>query len=151
MRIHLLLLLLLVIPFACSDPPPAQIPLARLTDEGCTAYPAQPIARTCLPRLASENTALALEVEEKCGTCTSSIEKCSVEVSGKDIILSLDGKSCHRSDPCPETCAKHRAVCRLPALPAGRYNIRYADTEGRVDPLEVGPGGSSKCALDGSG
>ena len=35
-----------------------------------------------------------------------------------------------------------------PALSAGRYNVRYADTEGRIDPLEVGAGGVAKCMLD---
>jgi hypothetical protein len=143
-RIPLLLLLLSI---ACSDPPPPQIPLARLTDEGCTAYPAQPIDRMCLPHVASENVPLALEVEEKCGTCSSSIEKCSITVEGKDITVSLDGKSCHGQGPCPETCAKRHAICRIPALPAGRYNIRYADAEGRVEHLEVGPGGTAKCGL----
>jgi hypothetical protein len=145
------LLLAVACAAACSDPPPTQIPLARLTDEGCTAFPAQPIGRTCLPHLASENVPLAFEVEEKCGTCSSSIETCAVLVSGRDVTLSLDGESCHGKRPCPETCAKRRATCRLPALPAGRYNIRYADAEGRVVHLEVGPGGAHKCALGDSG
>lgn len=136
--------------FACSDPPPAQIPLARLTDEGCSAYPAQPIDRMCLPHVANENVPLALEVEERCGTCSSSVERCTVTVEGKDVTVSLDGQSCHRTDPCPETCSKRRAVCRVPALPAGRYNIRHADAEGRVEHLEVGPGGATKCTLDGA-
>ena len=144
MRIRLLLLTGLAL--ACSDPPPPQIPLARLTDEGCTAYPAQPMDRVCLPHRAAENVPLALEAEEKCGTCSSSIEKCSVTVEGKDVTLSLDGKSCHNQS-CDATCGKRRAVCRLPALPAGRYNIRYADAEGRVEHLEIGPGGVAKCNL----
>lgn len=148
MRIALLPFVAAVV--ACSDPPAPQIPLARLTDEGCTAYPAQPIDRTCLPHVASENVALSFEVEEKCGTCSASIERCTVTVSGKDVTLSLDGKSCQNAGPCPETCAKRRAVCRIPALPGGRYNIRYADAEGRVDHLEVGPGGGAKCTLDGA-
>jgi hypothetical protein len=143
-----LLLSIPVLWVACSDPPPPRIPLARLTDEGCTAYPAQPIDRVCLPHLASENVPLALEAEEKCGTCSSSIEKCSVTVEGKDVTLSLDGKSCHDAAPCPEACAKRRAVCRLPALPAGRYNIRRADAEGHVEHLEVGAGGAVQCLLD---
>ena len=150
MRISLLVFLPLPVAVACSDPPPPQIPLARLTDEGCTAYPAQPIDRTCLPHVAAENVPLAFEVEERCGTCSSSIEKCTVEVVGRDVTLSLDGKSCHNRGPCTETCAKRRAVCHLPALPAGRYNIRYADAEGRVEHLEVGPGGESKCVLEQS-
>jgi hypothetical protein len=138
----------LLLAVACSDPPPPQIPLARLTDEGCTGYPAQPIDRTCLPHLAAENVPLTFEVEEKCGTCSSSIEKCTVEVAGKDVTLSLDGKSCHVTGPCTETCTKRRAVCRIPELPAGRYNVRYADAEGRVEHVEVGPGGSAKCILE---
>lgn len=147
MRIPLLLFIVMV---GCSDPPPPQIPLARLTDEGCTAYPAQPMDKVCLPHVASENVPLALEAEEKCGTCSATIEKCTVTVEGKDVTLSLDGKTCHNAAPCPETCAKRRAICRLPALPAGRYNIRYADSEGRVEHLEVGPGGTAKCSLDGA-
>lgn len=105
--------------------------------------------RVCLPHRASENQPLALEAEEKCGTCSSSLEKCTVTVEGKDVTLSLDGKSCHNQS-CGETCAKRRAICRVPALPAGRYNIRYADAEGRVEHLEVGPGGTAKCTLGGS-
>jgi hypothetical protein len=135
--------------FACgSDPPPPQIPLARLGTDRCVAYPAQPIDRTCLPRLAAENTPLALEVEERCGSCSSSIEKCAVTVAGKDITLSLDGRSCRVDEPCNASCTKNRAVCRLPALSAGRYNVRYADADGRVEPLEIGAGGVTKCALD---
>lgn len=150
-RIPLLLfflLLALLVATACADPPPPQIPLARLRDEGCTTYPAQPIDRTCLPARAAENVALALEVEEKCGTCSSSVERCTVTVDGKDVTLSLDGQSCHTDKPCPEMCSKRRAFCRLPALPAGRYNIRYADAEGRVEHLEVGAGGARECKLD---
>jgi hypothetical protein len=148
-RIPLLASVLLFFSFACVDPPPPQIPLARLTTEGCTAYPAQPIDRTCLPPRAQENVALTLEVEERCGTCSASVERCTVTVDGKDVTLSLDGQSCHQEGPCPEACSKRRAICRLPALPAGRYNIRYADAEGRVEHLEIGPGGAAKCTLDG--
>jgi hypothetical protein len=149
--LQLLLASFVVALLACSDPPPPQIPLARLTNEGCTAYPAQPIDRTCLPRLAAENVALAFEVEERCGTCSSSVEKCSVTVDGKDLTFSLDGQSCHQPGPCPEVCSKRRAFCRLPALPAGRYNVRYADAEGRVEHLEVGAGGARECKLDHEG
>lgn len=136
---------------ASDPPPPPAIPLARLSGEGCTAYPGQPIDRACLPRLAAENAPLALEVEERCGTCSSSVERCAVTVSGKDITLSLDGQSCAVHRECAEPCSKRRAVCHLPALPAGRYSIRYADAEGRVDPLEVGAGGVTKCSLEGGG
>lgn len=147
MRIALCLSVLLLT-IACSDPPPPQIPLARLDDTSCVAYPAQPIDRACLPRLAAENAPLALEIEERCTTCSASVERCTVTASGKVITLSLDGKSCPVHRECSEVCSKRRAVCRLPALSAGRYEIRYADAEGRVETLEVGAGGLAKCVLD---
>lgn len=134
---------------ACeSDPPPAKIPLARLTGSGCVAWEGQPVDRVCVPRTARENSPLVLEVEERCGTCSTSVEKCTVSVEGRDITLSLDGRSCHVSSSCADVCIKRRIACRVPALGGGRYTLRYADGSGRMDVLEVGAGGAPSCTLD---
>ena len=134
---------------ACAgDPPPAQIPLARLTGVGCIAYEGQPIDRVCVPPAARENAPVTLELEERCGSCSTTVERCTVTVDGRDILLSLDGQSCNAPRDCADVCTKRRTVCRLPALGSGRYAIRYADGAGRVDLLEIAAGGVSTCALD---
>ncbi len=134
---------------ACaSDPPPPRIPLARLAGTDCVAYEGQPLDRVCVPRAARENTALVLEVEERCGSCATTVDRCTVTVEGRDVILSLDGKSCQRSSACAEVCTKRRVACRVPALGGGRYTLRYGDGSGRVAVLEVAAGGAAQCALD---
>lgn len=135
---------------ACaSDPPPPQISLARLASAGCLAYDGQPIDRVCLPKAGGENVPLVLELEERCGSCATTVERCSVTVDGRDVTLSLDGRSCPApSGSCADVCTKRRVACRLPALPAGRYAVRYADGTGRVDVLEIAAGGATQCALD---
>lgn len=134
---------------ACeSDPPPPRIPLARLAGAGCVAYDGQPLDRVCVPRSARENTALVLEVEQRCGSCSTGVERCTVTVAGRDITLSLDGQSCQVAETCADGCTKRRIACRLPALPGGRYTLRHGDGSGRVDVLEVAAGGDTHCALD---
>lgn len=147
-RVFLPLIGVLVLAACESDPPPPQIPLARLQGTGCVAYEGQPLDRVCVPRAARENAALVLEVEERCGSCSTSVEKCTVTVDGRDITLSLDGKTCHVSGGCADVCTKRRVACRIPALGGGRYTLRHGDGSGRVDVLEVAAGGATQCALD---
>lgn len=139
---------LLTMAACAAEAPPPQIALARLTGSGCVAYPGQPIDRVCIPRAAREGTPIALEVEQRCASCSASIERCTVSVEGRDVTLSLDGRSCTVDRACSEACTNRRAVCRLPALALGRYTLRYADRSGRVDVLEVAAGGAERCALD---
>ena len=118
-----------------------QIALATPTAAGmCTEWLAQPVERTCLPRMAMADHPLVLEIEQRCGACGSTAERCGVTVEGRTVTLSLDGKTCEPLDgaTCGDAyCAKNRARCNLPPLPEGRYQVRYGDTGGRVDSLDV--------------
>lgn len=119
---------------------PPQIALAAPPAPGtCADWIGQPVDRSCLPRTAMSDTPLVLEVEERCGACGTTAEKCNVSVEGRTIVLSLDGKTCEppAGVACNEACAKNRVRCKVPALPEGRYMVRYGDPGGRVDSLDV--------------
>lgn len=136
------MVLALIALVACEgEGPPPQIALATPTAAGmCTEWLAQPVERTCLPRMAMANRPLVLEIEQRCGACGSTAERCGVTVEGRTVTLSLDGRTCEPLDThaCGEAyCAKNRAKCNVPPLPEGRYQIRYGDTGGRVDSLDV--------------
>jgi hypothetical protein len=134
---------LALVAFACTpgDGPPPQIALATPTAAGmCTEWLAQPVERTCIPRMAMADQPLELEIEQRCGACGSSSERCAVSLEGKTLVLSLDGKTCEPAvgASCDESfCARNRARCHVPPLPEGRYQVRYGDTGGRVDSLDV--------------
>jgi len=118
----------------------------------CVEWNGQPVDRTCIPRMARADEPLVLEIEERCGACGSTVERCGVVVDGRTLTLSLDGKACEPAagTHCPETCAKNRIRCQVPPLPEGKYEVRYGDTSGRLDVLEVAPspGAATTCALD---
>lgn len=134
---------------ACAgEPASPAIELARLRSVGCVAYEGQPVDRACVPRAARENARFVLELEERCGSCATTVERCAVRVEGKEITLSLDGRSCNPREACADVCTKRRVACEIPPLPGGRYALRYADGSGRVDVLEVAAGGAVRCALD---
>jgi hypothetical protein len=101
------------------------------------------------------DTPLVLEVEERCGACGTTAEACNVSVEGRTLILSLDGKTCEppAGVACREACAKNRVKCKVPALPEGRYVVRYGDPGGRVDSLDVVPSrdAPTACTLDDMG
>jgi len=118
----------------------------------CVEWNGQPVDRTCIPRLAKADEPLVLEIEERCGACGSTVERCTVSVEGRVLTLSLDGKACEPANGavCPEACAKNRVRCRVPPLPEARYEIRYGDTSGRVEVLDVAPvaHATTVCALE---
>jgi len=112
----------------------------------------QPVDRTCIPRMAKADEPLVLEVEERCGACGSTIERCSVTLEGRTLTLSLDGKACEPAagTSCPESCGKGKIRCEVPPLPEGKYEVRYGDTSGRIDHFEVAPvpDAKTRCILD---
>ena len=120
---------------------PPQIALAVPTSAGmCSAWVAQPVDRTCIPRRAMADRVLVLEIEQRCGACGSTAERCTVAVEGRTVTLSLDGKTCEPKvgvSCAADYCAKNRARCSIPPLGEGRYQVRYSDTGGRVDSLDV--------------
>ena len=120
---------------------PPQIALAVPMSAGmCSAWVAQPVERTCIPRMAMADRMLVLEIEQRCGACGSTSERCSVVVEGRTVTLSLDGKTCEPKaglSCAADYCAKNRARCSIPPLGEGRYQVRYGDTGGRVDSLDV--------------
>jgi hypothetical protein len=124
-----------------GEGPPPQIALAVPTSAGmCSAWVAQPVERTCIPRMAMADRVLVLEIEQRCGACGSTAERCSVAVEGRTITLSLDGKTCEPKEGAScaaDYCARNRARCSIPPLGEGRYQVRYGDTGGRVDSLDV--------------
>ncbi len=139
---------------AAGDGAPPQIALAGPAPAGsCSEWVGQPVDRTCIPRMAMADHALALEIEERCGACGSTAERCTVSLEGRTLTLSLDGKTC---EPAPGAscreghCGKNRVRCNVPPLPEGRYQVRYGDTGGRVDTLDVvvGQGAAKACALE---
>jgi hypothetical protein len=95
---------------------------------------------------------LVLEIEERCGACGTTAERCTVSVEGHVLNLSLDGKTCEPpvGVACHEACAKHRILCKVPPLDEGRYMVRYGDPGGRVDSFDVvlQHDAASACTLD---
>ena len=81
---------------ACTpDGTPPQIPLARLAAPGtCAEWTGQPVERTCIPRMALAGAPLDLEIEERCGACGTTAERCTVSLEGHVLTFSLDGKTC---------------------------------------------------------
>jgi hypothetical protein len=143
---------------ACApgDGAPPQIALAQPMAPGtCTEWTSQPVERSCLPRMAMSGAPLVLEIEERCGGCGTTAERCTVSVEGRVVNLSLDGKTCELpvGEACQETCVKRRVQCQVPPLEEGRYLVRYGDPAGRVDSLDVVPSreASTGCTLDDSG
>jgi hypothetical protein len=142
--------------WACSpaEGVPPQIALAGPTAAGtCSDWVAQPVERTCIPRMAMADTPLVLEIEQRCGACGSTGERCTVSLEGRTLTLSLDGRTCEPpvGSSCREDfCGKNRARCQVPPLPEGRYQVRYGDTGGRVDSLDVVVRGDAAtvCSLD---
>lgn len=137
---------------ACGKEPEPLFPLAAPAAPGtCTEWRGQPVDRTCVPRVARAGEPLVLEVEERCGAC-STVERCTVDVDGRTVTLSLDGRACEPPPgaSCPEACGKSRIRCQVPPLLEGKYTIRYGDTSGRVDVLEVAetPDAATTCVLD---
>lgn len=131
-----------------------QIALAGPAPAGsCSEWVSQPVDRTCIPRMAMADQPLALEIEERCGPCGSTAERCTVSLEGRTLTLSLDGKTCEPAagSSCREDhCGKNRVRCNVPPLAEGRYQVRYGDTGGRVDSLDVVVRGdaATACALD---
>jgi hypothetical protein len=127
---------------ACTpgDGAPPQIALARPPAPGtCGEWKGQPVDRSCLPRMARAGAPLVLEIEERCGVCGATAEVCTVSVEGRTLTLSLDGKTCEPAAgvACTEACGKNRVRCKVPPLDEGRWVVRYGDTGGRVDSLDV--------------
>jgi len=140
-----------------GEGPPPQIALAVPAAAGtCSTWVAQPVERTCIPRMAKADRPLALEIEQRCGACGSTGERCTVAVEGRTVTLSLDGKTCEPAvgaSCAADFCAKNRARCAIPPLPEGRYQVRYGDTGGRVDSLDVvvRDDAATACALGDGG
>jgi hypothetical protein len=110
------------------------------------------VDRTCIPRLARAGAPLVLEIEERCGSCGTTAESCAVSLEGRTLTLSLDGKTCEPPPgrACSASCARSRVRCKVPPLDEGRYVVRYADTEGRVDSFDVvsARDAATTCSLD---
>ena len=127
---------------ACTpgDGAAPQIALARPPAPGtCSEWKSQPVDRACIPRTAMAGAPLVLEIEERCGVCGTTAESCTVSVEGRTLTFSLDGKTCEppAGVACSEACGKNRVRCKVPPLDEGRYVVRYGDTGGRVDSLDV--------------
>jgi hypothetical protein len=125
---------------ACTPEGDPKIALAQPPGPGtCAEWTGQPVDRSCIPRMAMAGVPLVLEIEERCGACGTTAEKCSVSVEAHTVTLSLDGKTCEppAGVACSEACGKNRVRCKLPALLEGRYEIRYGDTSRNVDHLDV--------------
>lgn len=129
---------------ACANEPPPLTPFS-MPRGGCVEDKGHSIERACIPRAVKEST-LHLEVEGCVNAC-SMIESCSVRVDGREIVLSLDGKTCDAD--CDTICTPKRVLCETPKLDPGRYLVRYGDGSGRTDLVEVGfdEGTASRCAL----
>ena len=142
-----------ILTVACNAEPNTAIALARPAAPGsCMEWIGQPVDRTCIPHRAKADVPLVLEIEERCGACGSTVERCSVTVEGRTVTLSLDGRACEPAvgTQCPEACGKGRIKCNVPPLTEGRYEVRYGDTSGRVDVFDVSqePDSRTSCALD---
>jgi hypothetical protein len=106
-----------------GDPPPAEI------DGSVTCVTSKPAADVaCVPGLAPANTAITIDVmaSEGCLGCFTTLEPCSVTVSGKEISVSLTAKTCapNPAPACPAVCGLIRKTCEIPALPVGEYAVR---------------------------
>lgn len=131
---------------ACANeasPPP--ITPFSMPRGGCVEDKGHTIERACVPRSVRES-ALVMEVEGCVNEC-SLIETCSVQVDGREIVLSLDGKTCDAD--CDMSCRPHKVTCTTPKLDPGKYLVRYGDGSGRVDLVEVGfdEGAAARCSL----
>lgn len=117
-----------------------QIALAAPPAPGtCAEWVGQPVDRSCVPRMARAGVPLVLEIEERCGVCGTTAERCTVTLDGHVVSLSLDGKTCEppAGVACSESCGKNRVRCKVPPLAEGRYEIHYGDTSRRVDTFDV--------------
>ena len=140
---------------ACDpgDGTPPQIPLAQPVAPGkCAEWTGQPVERTCIPRMAQAGAPLDLEIEERCGACGTTAERCTVSLVGHVLHFSLDGKTCEppAGVSCRDVCGKNRVRCAVPPLDEGRYEIHYGDTSRHIDTFDVvhRRDAATVCALD---
>ena len=136
-----------------GDAEPPKIALAAPPAPGtCAEWTGQPVDRSCIPRMAKAGMPLELEIEERCGACGTTAERCSVSVEGHVVTFSLDGKTCEppAGVACSEVCGKNRVRCRVPPLAEGQYEIHYGDTSRHVDHLDVvlRRDAATSCTLD---
>src|SRR5688572_25936001 len=102
-RTLLALVVLLFVAACANEGPPPIMPFA-MPRGGCVEDKGHAIDRACVPRSVKEST-LHLEVEGCVNAC-SMIEACSVKVDGREIVLSLDGKTCDAD--CDMSCTPRR-------------------------------------------
>ncbi len=135
-----------------SSARPSAYAETRAAPGTCLEWTGQPVERTCVPRIARADAPLVVEIEERCGACGSTAERCTVSIEGRSITLSLDGKACEPAQgaQCTEACAKSRIRCSIPALSEGKYRIQYADASGRLDYVELvqDPTATTSCTLE---
>ena len=135
------------------DGPPPEIARAMPPKPGtCADWTGQPVERTCIPRMAQAGVPLDLEIEERCGACGTTAERCTVSLEGHVLTFSLDGKTCEppAGAACRDVCGKNRVRCKVPPLDEGRYQIQYGDTSRHVDTFDVvlRRDAATACSLD---
>lgn len=94
--------------------------------------------RACVPAAAKANAPLSIELEGSgCGSCYETYS-CAVSVEGSAITISLRAEGCTPANAlCDASCVAPRAVCAIPALVAGTYQVTATGEPSREVPRDL--------------
>ena len=89
---------------------------------------------------------LSFEIRRSCADCNLDQLVCEAQVSGSTIALAVSANQCApKGIGCPAECLARKAVCALPALPAGSYALVFSGTGADDHTLSVSASGVPSC------
>lgn len=112
-------------------------------------------SRACVPGTASANQPIIVEMDDPqgCLPCRTTIDRCSVAVTGDVITLTMEATQCAGgATVCPGVCGIPSAKCTIPPLAPGKFTVEVAGEGNRTGlvprELVVTTGASeTSCAL----
>lgn len=106
------------------------------------------IAAACLPALAAQDSAIAIQVREACGTNCAGQPRCTAVLESGALVLEMTEDQC--PDPfsaCASAPCQQRVIgCRLPPLGAGDYPVIVPGAPARLLRVRAS-GGAYSCTL----
>lgn len=106
------------------------------------------IAAACLPAVAAQDSAIAIQVREACGTNCAGPPQCTAVLDSGALVLDMTEDQC--PDPlsnCAQMPCQQRVIgCRLPPLGAGDYPVIVPGSPSRLLRVRAS-GGAVSCTL----
>ena len=117
-------------------------------DAGTCTVGALNATRVCVPGTAKAGAELSLEVDAQgCVGCGAAVLPCKVKISGQQILLTIEQKTCVSSEACSAICEIPQVKCAIPPLAAGTYTVDFTEgvrsSEGPLRRLVVADGATA--------